>query len=171
MPEVVKTVINDIEFSVELMHTSIAGDVFGRLQGIIATVLGPHTEYKLGQTDTWIMESIAGYLTYYSQHIDILDISKKILWNTDIVYVGGGKAGTGHLSFIPSTPEKVNKDPFCFDNFFAGKLDLLFELLLFAVGANYPSFFGKISSAIEMIKIMSSQDQAEEMQLEEGKDK
>lgn len=168
MPNVVKTQIDNIEFSVELMHTSIAGEVLSRLQAIIASVLGPHTEYKLGQSDTWIMEAIAGYLVSWNQYMDIQDISKKILWNTSIAHVAGDKAGTGKLSFIASTPEKINPDEYCFDNFFAGRLDLLFELLVFAVGANFPTFFGKISSAIEMIKIMNNQGQAEESYSSDG---
>lgn len=167
MPESFKTVIRDVEYTVELMFTSQAGDVFKTMQSLIAPFLAPNLEFKLNQTDAWIMESIAGYLTYYNQNVDLFEISKKLLWNVDIVYVGGGKAGSGHLSFVPSTPEKINKDPFCYDNFFAGKLDDLFELLLFALGVNYPGFFGKVSSVIEMLKIMNSEKEQEETALEE----
>lgn len=157
MPESFKTVIGDVEYTVELMFTSQAGEVFGKMQNLIASFMGPNIEFKLGQTEAWIMESIAGYLTQYNHNIDLHEMSKKLLWNVDIVYVGGGKAGSGHLNFVPSTPEKINKDHFCFDNFFAGKLDQLFELLIFALGVNFPGFFGKVSSVIEMLKIMNAE--------------
>jgi hypothetical protein len=157
MPESFKTVIGDVEYTVELMFTSQAGEVFKTSQSIIASFFAPNIEFKLGQTDAWIMESIASYLTYYNQSVDLFEISKKLLWNVDMVYIGGGKAGSGHLNFHPSTPEKINPDPFCYDNFFAGKLDQLFELLLFALGVNFPGFFGKVSSVIEMLKMMNSE--------------
>ena len=146
MPEVVKTIIGDVEFSVEMMHTSVA------------PILAAHTEYKENHTATWIAEAVAGYLVSCNQYADVNELSKKILWNTHAVYISGDKAGSGKLDFKPSTAEKPNPDPFCFDNFFSRKLDMLFQLLFFAVMENYPSFFGHISSVIQMIRLASKEE-------------
>lgn len=165
MPEVVKTVIGDVEFSVEMMHATTAGEIGMRLQNIIAPILAAHTEYKENHTATWIAEAVAGYLVSCNQYADIHEISKKILWNTHIVYVSGDKAGSGKLDFKPSTPERLNNDPFCFDNFFSRKLDLLFQLLFFAVMENYPGFFGRVSWAIQILRMASKEEtELKEMQ-------
>lgn len=158
MPEVVKTIIGDVEFSVEMMHTSAATEILMRLQNIVAPILAAHTEYKENHTATWIAEAVAGYLVSCNQYADVNELSKKILWNTHAVYISGDKAGSGKLDFKPSTAEKPNSDPFCFDNFFSRKLDMLFQLLFFAVMENYPSFFGHISSVIQMIRLASKEE-------------
>ena len=158
MPEVVKTIIGDVEFSVEMMHTSAATEILIRLQNIVAPIIAAHTEYKENHTATWIAEAVAGYLISCNQYADVNALSQKILWNTHAVYIGGDKAGSGKLSFVPSTPEKPNNDPYCFDNFFSRKLDMLFQLLFFAVMENYPSFFGHLSSVIQMIRMASKEE-------------
>lgn len=166
MPEVVKTVINDIEFSVEMMHTTAAAEVLFKVQNIIAPIMAAHTEYKENHTSTWIAEAVANYLVGCNQYLDVHEISKKILWNTHIVHVGANKAGSGKLDFKPSTPQNPNPDEYCFDNFFSRKLDLLFKLLFFAFLENYPDFFGNLSSVIQAMRLMSREESELKNQLD-----
>jgi hypothetical protein len=155
MPEIVKTTINGTEYSVELMTTTVAGEVLKTLQNVVLPVIGSYTAFKEQETDGWINEAIAGYLVSMNMHLDIFEISKKLLWNVHIVHVEG-KSGTGKLTFKPNTAQSPNPDPFCYDNYFSGKnFKTLFELLVFAVSENF-DFFSQLSAVIQSIRTMNT---------------
>lgn len=152
MPEIVKTTINGTEYTVQLMTTTVAGEVLKTLQNVVLPVVGSFTSFKEGQSDNWINEAIAGYLVSMNHHLDIFELSKKILWDVHIVHVEGDQAGTGKLSFVPNTPQKPNPDRFCYDNHFSGKnMKTLFSLLTFAVAENF-DFFSELSGLMQTIR-------------------
>lgn len=153
MTEVVTRVIDNIEFKLELMPTSDLLDRNGPLvvlQNIIGPPIASWIDAEVTFSEGWITEAAMQYLTSFNQYADINGVAKKLLHNCTAVYISGDKAGSGVIKFDQTNNWK--KDPFHYDNLFRGKMELLFKVLLFAVEANYPDFFGRVSMFAEMLK-------------------
>ena len=162
MPEFKSRVIDDVEYTIELMTFSNGIPLLTQLQNILVPIFASRAEYDLGHTDTWISEAVASYLVAFGG-VDLVVVSRKLLYNTEISFDVGGGSGGGRLVF----ESKDRNDKFLMDNYFAGKYKTLFKVLAFAVEANYPDFFSEAFSQLKVLKQAFQEEKAlKEQELE-----
>lgn len=163
MPEFKSRIIDNVEYTIELMPLSSGLPLLEKLQSILLPIFASRAEYELGHTDTWISEAVASYLVGFSG-IDLIEVSRKLLYNTELSFdvAGSDRSGGGVLDF---TNKKGNE--FAFDNFFSAKYKTLFKVIAFAVEENYPDFF---SEAFSHLRTLQQSFAVEKAKQEEGLD-
>lgn len=169
MPESLKRIIDDIEFTIELMPTSTALDKNGPyaiVQNIIAPPMATWIESQINFNEGWLLEATVSYLTGFNQYGDINNLAYKLLNNCYATHVGVNKAGSGKITFEKNVG--WDKDPFHYDNFFRGRYLTLAKLIGFALEVNYPDFFGKLSIIGQLLKGFMESEKNKSQQAQEA---
>lgn len=142
-PEYKEREIDGETYKVRLLGTSDAIEVGEKLSSIFLPLVAAYQEMREGITENFYSE-VASHLIIRTKDVDVKNTIKKLLYET---YIGS------HRLTFTGVNDEMN-----YENYFSGKLSLLFKVVGAALEFNYPEVFSYVSSVAKDLQTLLSEE-------------